>query len=480
MTAVYYVVQIASTWLSFAAILLLSWRQPQIAQRVCALGFSVPLAAGPLLLIASMYLEGLTPVLVIAAAALAGIGSAGFLASWQRVFASLEATRGTSALIAGTAGSTLIYFCICLIPAALVAYLIPLVMVPLAGLCLWLAAKETNTAQPMFEDVPCEHAIVYRNVVRESLLPALSVGALGFCSGAVRFLAISHQELGSLINIVSMATLLVTVVVFFVVWRTRTIVFSLTTVFRILFPITATCLVALPFAGDRFTNAVAAVSYAVFMLATVLMMMHCAQISRDSGINPLFIYAFYGLVAYACQMLGYAAGGASHTGFDLGVEQLSLVSLFALFAMLMVSLFGRRPYPLHTDRLEFLTPAPRGHGESSPTASASAERSDSYPSETGHLANASRATSLGASAHAAALDLTAQRCRLLAKEYGLSSRETEVAELIARGYTGPAIAEALFISENTMRTHNRRIYAKLGIHKKQELLSLLEGISEPQ
>lgn len=217
MTAVYYVVQIASTWLSFAAILLLSWRRPKIAQRVCALGFSVPLAAGPLLLIASMYLEGLTPVLVIAAAALAGIGSAGFLASWQRVFASLEATRGTSALIAGTAGSTLIYFCICLIPAALVAYLIPLVMVPLAGLCLWLAAKETNTAQPMFEDVPCEHAIVYRNVVRESLLPALSVGALGFCSGAVQFLAISHQELGSLINIVSMATLLATVVVFFVV-----------------------------------------------------------------------------------------------------------------------------------------------------------------------------------------------------------------------------------------------------------------------
>ena len=480
MTAVYYVVQIASTWLSFAAILLLSWRQPQIAQRVCALGFSVPLAAGPLLLIASMYLEGLTPVLVIAAAALAGIGSAGFLASWQRVFASLEATRGTSALIAGTAGSTLIYFCICLIPAALVAYLIPLVMVPLAGLCLWLAAKETNTAQPMFEDVPCEHAIVYRNVVRESLLPALSVGALGFCSGAVRFLAISHQELDSLINIVSMATLLVTVVVFFVVWRTRTIAFSLTTVFRILFPITATCLVALPFAGDRFTNAVAAVSYTVFMLATVLMMMHCAQISRDSGINPLFIYAFYGLVAYACQMLGYAAGGASHTGFDLGVEQLSLVSLFALFAMLMVSLFGRRPYPLHTDRLEFLTPAPRGHGESSPTASASAERSDSHPSETGHLANASRATSLGVSAHAAALDPTAQRCRRLAEEYGLSSQETEVAELIARGYTGPAIAEALFISENTMRTHNRRIYAKLGIHKKQELLSLLEGISEPQ
>lgn len=95
--------------------------------------------------------------------------------------------------------------------------------------------------------------------------------------------------------------------------------------------------------GDRFTNAVAAVSYAVFMLATVLMMMHCAQISRDSGINPLFIYAFYELVTYAFQMVGYLTGGVSHSGFALGVEQLSLVSLVALFAMLLVSLFARRP-----------------------------------------------------------------------------------------------------------------------------------------
>ena len=60
--------------------------------------------------------------------------------------------------------------------------------------------------------------------------------------------------------------------------------------------------------------------------------------------------------------------------------------------------------------------------------------------------------------------------------YGLSSREAEVMELIVRGNTGPAIAEMLFISENTMRTHSKRIYAKMGAHKKQELVVLVEGI----
>ncbi len=31
------------------------------------------------------------------------------------------------------------------------------------------------------------------------------------------------------------------------------------------------------------------------------------------------------------------------------------------------------------------------------------------------------------------------------------------------------------VSENTIRTHAKRIYAKLDIHKKQELLDLIES-----
>ena len=57
--------------------------------------------------------------------------------------------------------------------------------------------------------------------------------------------------------------------------------------------------------------------------------------------------------------------------------------------------------------------------------------------------------------------------------YGLSAREAEVAELIARGNTVAHIAELLFVSENTVRTHAKHIYTKLDIHKRQELLDML-------
>lgn len=63
--------------------------------------------------------------------------------------------------------------------------------------------------------------------------------------------------------------------------------------------------------------------------------------------------------------------------------------------------------------------------------------------------------------------------------FGLSAREAEVAELIARGYTVAHIAEQLFVSENTVRTHSKHIYTKLGIHKRQELIALVESF-EPE
>ena len=130
-------------------------------------------------------------------------------------------------------------------------------------------------------------------------------------------------------------------------------------VFRVLFPIAATCLIVLPFAGGEFTTVGSGVTYACFMLACVLMMMHCGQISRDSGINPVFIFAFYGTITYFMQMCGYLVGYASGSAAALGVEQLSFMALVALYVMLLIALVGRKVGKLHTNRLEFLMLTPK-------------------------------------------------------------------------------------------------------------------------
>ena len=72
-------------------------------------------------------------------------------------------------------------------------------------------------------------------------------------------------------------------------------------------------------------------------------------------------------------------------------------------------------------------------------------------------------------------DAFAQACAANAARFGLTARETEVFELLARGRTSPFIQEKLVLSRNTVKTHVRHIYAKLGIHSQQELISIVEN-----
>ena len=47
--------------------------------------------------------------------------------------------------------------------------------------------------------------------------------------------------------------------------------------------------------------------------------------------------------------------------------------------------------------------------------------------------------------------------------FGLSAREVEVLRLVAEGLTDAQVAERLFVSLPTVRTHLRSIYAKLDV-----------------
>ncbi len=66
-----------------------------------------------------------------------------------------------------------------------------------------------------------------------------------------------------------------------------------------------------------------------------------------------------------------------------------------------------------------------------------------------------------------------ERCEQLATQYGLTDREVDVLKLLAKGRSKNYIAETLFISENTVRGHSRRLYTKLGVHTRDELQAML-------
>ena len=111
--------------------------------------------------------------------------------------------------------------------------------------------------------------------------------------------------------------------------------------------------------------------------------------------------------------------------------------------------------------------------ENAPTAEKPATAPDNgpFPTDAAKLENRDHTRSSDAPNYQ---DRLSKQAALVRQHYRLSARETEVMELIARGNTVARIAEQLVVSENTIRTHSKRIYAKLDIHKKQELVDLLE------
>lgn len=65
----------------------------------------------------------------------------------------------------------------------------------------------------------------------------------------------------------------------------------------------------------------------------------------------------------------------------------------------------------------------------------------------------------------------------LRADFGLSAREAQVAVLIAQGRSKAAIARQLYVSENTVRTHAKNAYSKLGVCSKTELEALLRCLA---
>jgi DNA-binding CsgD family transcriptional regulator/PAS domain-containing protein len=62
----------------------------------------------------------------------------------------------------------------------------------------------------------------------------------------------------------------------------------------------------------------------------------------------------------------------------------------------------------------------------------------------------------------------------------LSNREQEIVELVARGLSTGQIAEVASITQNTVKQHLKRIFGKLGVHSRAELVAAASAIGRDQ
>ena len=58
------------------------------------------------------------------------------------------------------------------------------------------------------------------------------------------------------------------------------------------------------------------------------------------------------------------------------------------------------------------------------------------------------------------------------KDLGITKRELEILELIAQGMSNREIADKLFVSENTVKTHSSRLFDKLSARRRTQAVQI--------
>ena len=76
-------------------------------------------------------------------------------------------------------------------------------------------------------------------------------------------------------------------------------------------------------------------------------------------------------------------------------------------------------------------------------------------------------------APAQALHPTELALLLMAQNYQLTRREVDIARLLLQGKSKASVGEELCLSESTVRTHARNLYAKLDVHSRDQLAALV-------
>ena len=256
----------------------------------------------------------------------------------------------------------------------------------------------------------------------------------------------SHEDPFSFIGGSAIFALIVVGVVFLIIVAKLRDRFNATLTYRLSLPIMVAGFVAIALFFD--THAAISillinVGYEFFDILTWILFV---DVSRRRNENALHIFGLGVAFMFAGMGVGTLAGKACDALIASGDVQISVVAMLATLCLVVVA-FMVLPEGVVSQLQQTMRTS----------------RKDKEPEQAPAAAPAD--------ATAGRLE---QHCACVARDFGLTPRESEVIVLLAYGRTLSIIARDLQIAKGTARTHIENIYRKLDVHKQQELIDLVE------
>ena len=214
-------------------------------------------------------------------------------------------------------------------------------------------------------------------------------------------------------------------------------------VYKVCFPCMLVILSLLPFLGGFLGPVAGTVMITCYDVCGMVFLLFIVDRARTLRMSSYVLSSVYLGGSGLFLVIGLSIGGVlGALSADYGLSLLTLLAFVAIYPLAIVLVVAlRRAHPQDAS-----SAAAGEGGEGAPSADAVPTVDDA----------------LGAGVDA------------VAARFELTPREREILGYLARGRTAKFIAEELVISENTAWAHIKRVYAKTGVHSKQELMSVVE------
>ena len=217
------------------------------------------------------------------------------------------------------------------------------------------------------------------------------------------------------------------------------------------------------FAGAVPQVVASVLNVAVSACFEIILLVYFVRLAQAKGRDRLFWLAIGSLAGYGGVFVGQVSS-VLWARAQLPVDQRPLwcLAVICVYVLALMLVPQRRPYALEN---------PSGVG--TPRAAELTQKSAVIAGKTGDATPVNQAVLAEAAATDDPIDAV---CASLVVSCGLSAREAEICGYLARGRSQTYIRDALFLSKNTVSTHVRHLYTKLGVHSKQELIDLVESM----
>lgn len=242
-------------------------------------------------------------------------------------------------------------------------------------------------------------------------------------------------------------------------------------VYRVLFPLMLVALSVLPFVPGAFGHYAGMVMVVCYNLVGMAFVLFLVETAQSAPVPQVALMGVYQAGTQLFTVVGMALGMFVN-GFEARAEAsyATVIILVCIYLLAMVPAVLSRRQDKGGVRGSEAVPADKGAyavsqaqaGEGASPATVVPASPVANPAEQDFEQQQEVRGRVGA------------RVEEWALERGLTAREAQVLVQLARGWSANAIAADLGIAQNTAWAHIKRIYVKLDVHSKQELIEYIE------